>query len=208
MGTSMPGWFVARRCLRLCAIVLLVLASGCVSEQQKIGAINAVNDVLRKDYERILAEDGTHTYNVPRDQAFDAMRVAFGRLGMLVADQSPDLGILTVYAPAPRPITDDEWRQAANADLPKVREIVVQRVGPLGYLFTFEPQGLDIVVTATALPVRSGTSISLTMRMREVAPPKTGYPRREYAPPTGVRMGLRTIWAAIERELPPGSRRL
>jgi hypothetical protein len=197
-----------RRCAQLCAIVLLAFAAGCVSDQEKIAAIQDVNEILRTDYERILAEDGTHTYNVPRDQAFDAMRVAFGRLGMLVADQSPDLGYLSVYAPAPRPITEDEWRQAANADLPEVRAIVVKRVGWIGNFFQFEPQGLDIVITATAFQVRGGTSISLTMRMREVAPPKTGYPRREYAPPTGVRMGLHTIWDAIERELPPGSRRL
>lgn len=202
----MPGWGVMHRCAQLCAIVLLALAAGCVSEPQKIHAIQTVNEVLRTDYERILAEDGTHTYRVPRDQVFDAMRIAFGRLGMLVADQSPDLGYISVYARAPRPLTDDEWRQAASADLPKVRKIVVDQVGPLGHLFTFEPQGLDIVITATAIQVRGGTSISLTMRMREVAPPKTGYPRREYAPPTAVRMGLRKVWTAVERELPEGTR--
>lgn len=204
----MPGGFVMGRYVRIYALVLLALASGCVSEQQKIDAIQDVNEVLRVEYERILADDGTHAYNVPREQAFDALRVAFGRLGMRVADQSPDLGYLSVFAPAPQPLTRDEWRQAANADLPKVRDIVIRRVGWIGRFFTFEPDGLDVVITATTIQVRGGTSISLTMRMREVAPPKTGYPRREYAPPTGVRMGLRTIWAAIERELPPGSRRL
>ncbi len=197
-----------RQCVRFCAIVLLALAAGCVSEPQKIGAIQAVNDVLRGEYERILAEDGTHTYAVSRDQAFDAMRTGFGRLGLRVADQSPDLGYLSVFAPAPVPLTYDEWRQAASVDLPNVRAIVVQRVGPLGYLFQFEPQGLDVVINATAIEVRGGTAISLTMRMREVAPPKTGYPRREYAPPTAVRMGLHKLWTAIEHELPPGSRRL
>jgi len=204
----MPGWIVMRHCAQLCAIVLFALVAGCVSEPQKIHAIQTVNEVLRTDYERILAEDGTHTYKVARDQAFDAMRIAFGRLGMLVADQSPDLGYISVYAPAPRPLTEDEWRQAGSVDLPRVRKIVVDQVGPLGYLFTFEPQGLDIVITATAIQVRGGTAISLTMRMREVAPPQTGYPRREYAPPTAVRTGLHKIWTAIERELPPGSRRM
>jgi hypothetical protein len=208
MEGAMPRSFVAHRCAWLCAMVLLALASGCVSEQQKIGAIQDVNEVFRADYERILAEDGTRTYDVPRGQAFAAMRIAFARLGMLLADQSPDLGYLSVYAPAPRPITDDEWRQAARTDLPKMHAVLSKRLGLLAYLVPFEPQGLDIVINATAVEVRGGTAISLTMRMREVAPPKTGYPRREYAPPTGVRMGLRTIWAAIERELPPGSRRL
>jgi hypothetical protein len=202
----MPGGFVMGRCIQLCAIVLLALAAGCVSDPQKIAAIRDVNEVLRADYERILAEDGTHTYNVPREQAFRAMRTGFGRLGMRVADQSPDLGYLSVFAPAPDPLTLDEWRQAANVDLPKVREIVIRRVGWIGRFFTFEPEGLDVVITATAIEVRGGTAISLTMRMREVAAPKTGYPRREYAPPTAVRMGLHKIWTALERELPEGTR--
>jgi len=203
----MPGGLVMRRCVQLCAIVLLALASGCVSDQRKIAAIQDVNEVFRADYERILAEDGTHTYNVPRDQVFDALRVAFGRLGMRVADQSPDLGYLSVFAPAPQPLTRDEWHQAAQVDLPKMHEILYKRLWLLAYLVPFEPDGLDVVVNATAIEVRGGTSISLTMRMREVAPPQTGYPRREYAPPTAVRMGLHKIWTALERELPEGTRR-
>jgi hypothetical protein len=39
------------------------------------------------------------------------------------------------------------------------------------------------------------------MRMREVAAPKSGLPRREYPPPTALRAGLDKIWAALEREL-------
>jgi len=206
MGRAMPGGTVVRRCVQLCAIVLLALAAGCVSDERKIAAIQDVNEVFRADYERILAEDGTHTYNVPREQAFEAARVAFGRLGMRVADQSPDLGYLSVFAPAPQPLTRDEWHQAAQVDLPKMHEILYRRLWLLAYLVPFEPEGLDVVVNATALEVRGGTAISLTMRMREVAPPKTGYPRREYAPPTAVRIGLRKIWTAIERELPEGTR--
>jgi len=203
----MPKSFVVRRCARLC-VILLALVSGCVTERDKISAMEDVSSAFRVEYEHILAEDGTHTYDVSRDEAFEALRVAFGRLGMQLADQSPDLGYLSVYAPAPMPLTRDEWRQAAQADLPKMREIAAHHVGLLSWFVAFEPEGLNIVVNATAIKVRGGTAISLTMRMRETAPPKSGYPRREYAPPTGVRMGLRKIWTAIELELPPSSRRV
>jgi hypothetical protein len=191
---------------QLCAIILLALTSGCVSEQQKINAVRDVNAVFRTEYERVLAEDGTHTYDVPRDQAFQALRVALGRLGMRLADQSPDLGYLSVYAPAPAPLTRDEWLHAAQADLPKFRAILEEHLGFAAHFVSFEPQGIDSVINATTISVRGGTAISLTMRMREVAPPKSGYPRREYAPPTAVRMGLHKIWGMLERELPPGSR--
>jgi len=37
--------------------------------------------------------------------------------------------------------------------------------------------------------------------MREIAPPQSGMPRREYLPPSAVRMGLDKIWSEFEREL-------
>ena len=65
----------------------------------------------------------------------------------------------------------------------------------------FEPQGLLVVINGTTLDSPGGSEISLTMRLREVAPPPSGMPRREYPPPTGVRLGLDKIWAQFEQEL-------
>jgi hypothetical protein len=39
------------------------------------------------------------------------------------------------------------------------------------------------------------------MRMREVAPPKSGLPRRDYPPPTALKMGLDKLWRTVDREL-------
>ena len=90
---------------------------------------------------------------------------------------------------------------AAEQDLPKLREIATQHVGLLGRFVSFEPEGLEVIINTTTLEVRNGVEISLTARMREVAPPKSGMPRREYLPPSAVRMGLDKIWDEFEREL-------
>jgi hypothetical protein len=37
--------------------------------------------------------------------------------------------------------------------------------------------------------------------MREVKPPPSGMPRRDYAPPAAVRIGLDKIWRNFEQEL-------
>jgi len=37
--------------------------------------------------------------------------------------------------------------------------------------------------------------------VRETAPPKVGWPRREYLSPGPVRTGLDKIWAAFDQEL-------
>jgi hypothetical protein len=189
------------------SIVLLLAFSAClaacVSDGQKHAAITEVNDVFRRDYEQILNEKGTRTYPVDQPKAFAALRNALTRLGMRVADESPEIGYLNVSAPAPNPLDAKEWREAADADLPKMREIAVKHVGLIGNMLRFEPEGLDIVINATALRAGSGSEISLTMRMRETAPPKSGMPRREYPPPSAVRMGLDKIWREVDRELRP-----
>jgi hypothetical protein len=77
----------------------------------------------------------------------------------------------------------------------------------LAEFFNFEPEGLDTVITATIIDARGGSEVSLTMRMREVAPPKSGLPRREYPPPSALQTGLEKIWGALERELGAKARR-
>jgi hypothetical protein len=188
----------------LSALALCAWLAGCATDTQKRSAITEVNEVFRAEYERVLGEKGTRTYPVRQQEAFTALRNALNRLGMRVADSSPEIGYLNVYAPAPTPLDANEWRSAAEADLPKMREIAVKHVGLVGHLLRFEPEGLDIVINATALRAGSGSEISLTMRMRETAPPVSGMPRREYPPPTAVRTGLDKIWREIERELRSG----
>ena len=192
---------------RTLAIALLLGASACATDEQKRDAINQVNAEFRVEYERILTERGTRIYRANLDEAFAALRAALGRVGMRVQDQSPRVGYLSVVGPAPAPLTDREWRAAAEQDQPRLREIATQHVGVLGRFVSFEPEGLEVVINATTLEVRSGVEISLTARMREVAPPKSGMPRREYLPPTAVRMGLDKIWQEFERELRSGRER-
>jgi hypothetical protein len=186
---------------------LAMLVTGCVTQDQKRGAIDDINKVFRSEYEAILAEKGTRTYKVARAEAYDAVRVSLARLGMIVEAQDPVLGYVNVYAPAPRPLDLKEWEQAAQADLPRTRAIIGPHVGIFAQFFNFEPKGLETVISGTVVEVPAGTEISFTARMREIAPPESGFPRREYLPPTAVRMGLDKMWAEVEREFKATYRR-
>lgn len=180
---------------------MALIGAGCATDDQIRGALIDVNNDFRRQYEGILAENGTRVYKVKRPEAFNAMRFALTRLAMRMGDQSPELGYLNVYAPAPIPLSPEEWRQAAEQDLPKLRELAKKHVGLLAYFVKFEPEGLEIVINTTTIEVPAGTEVSLTMRMREVTPPPSGMPRREYPPPSAVRMGLDKIWRELEAEL-------
>jgi hypothetical protein len=185
-----------------CLYAVLALLSGCVSDQQKHDAIVAVNLEFRAQYEAILAEKGTRGYALKRDDAFSAMSNALVDLGMRQESMDPSLGFMSFYAKAPTPLSDEDWRTTAEADLPKLRELVQPYIGRIPSEFIkFEPEGLQIVVNATILESPVGaTLISLTMRMREVEPPRSGMPRRDYPPPTGMRIGLDKIWTQFELE--------
>lgn len=179
---------------------LAMLAAGCITPDQKRGAIDDINKAFRAEYEAILAKNGTRVYKVTRAEAYDAVRVSLARLGMTVEAQDPVLGFVNVFAPAPRPLDLAEWQQAADADLPRTREIIGPHVGIFRHFFNFEPKGLEIVISGTVVEAAAGTEISFTARLREIAPPQSGFPRREYLPPTAVRMGLDKMWAEVERE--------
>src|SRR5262249_54855794 len=154
------------------------------SQETKRDAINDINAEFKAQYEAALAKDGSHIVKATPDCTFAASNAALVSLGMVIKQQSRGLGYIQAEAPAPLPATRSEWDQAAPADLPKAGEILRRHMGPLADLFQFEPQGLDTVITATVIEASGGAQVALTMRLREVAPPKSGLPRREYPPPT------------------------
>ena len=184
-----------------------VLLAACASNTEKISAINAVNQGFRAEYEELLAEKGTRLFRTPRGDAFVAMRVALAELGMRTEQQDMTLGHLAVAAAAPLPLTDAEWRSASQLDLPLLRRLIEPYVGAAANFVQFDPEGLDVVINAAFLDAPGGTEVSLTVRLRERAPPRSGWPRREYVGPHVVTVGLEKIFATFERELKAGPQR-
>jgi hypothetical protein len=185
------------------ALALVATAAGCASTQDKADAIKSVNRVFCERYEAITSDRGTRTVHVPREDAYTAMRAALAGMGMKLESQNPKLGVFIVSAPAPLPLDREEWVRASDQDLPLLRQLARPHIGWLTtqLLLHFEPEGLQIVVTVTVLEVPEGSNVSLTVRLREIRPPVSGFPRRECLPPTALSTGLDKIWAAFDREL-------
>ena len=200
MVTALSGEFAKRACIWLWLAATIALA-GCVSQETKRDAINDINRAFKEEYEAILARNGTHFASAGAGETFDATVAALVSLGMEIRQQSQGLGFINADAAAPLPLSRGEWDRAGNADLPRARELLRRHIGVLAEFFNFEPDGLDTVITATIIEARGGSEVSLTMRLREVAPPKSGLPRREYPPPSALQNGLEKIWSALEREL-------
>jgi hypothetical protein len=170
-------------------------------------AFSRLNRAFQGEYEKIIGDRGRRTVAIRPQDAFDALHVALIRLGMIVESQDPIVGTLSVAAPAPRPLTLEEWRQTVQADLPMMASILCPVLGPYCRTLKFEPDDYVIVINATVLAAaNSGAEVSLTTRMREIVP-RPGTPRRDYPPPTGVYMALDKIWAGFDKELAARQRR-
>jgi len=192
----------ARLSRLVCLGAELALLSACATDQQRIEAIDAVNQEFRAQYEATLSQRGTRGYALRRDDAFNAMSSALADLGMRPVSVDPSLGFMSYYAHAPTPLSREDWRNAAAADLPKLREIARERMGFSAEFIQLGPEGLEIVVNATVLDSPDGAVlISLTMRMRETEPPGPFTPRRDYPPPTAMRMALDKVWAQFDLQV-------
>ena len=182
-------------------VLLIVTLSACVTEGQKRAAVTDVNRAFKLEYERIIAAQGTRTVDAPAAQSFAAMKFALASADMNVARADAALGYINAIGPAPAPLTLDEWQAAADTDLPRMREIVSDHVGLMAWFVRFEPEGLDIVINATIIDGGPNSEVSLTARMVETAPASSGYPRREYLPPSAVTIGVAKIWRIFDAKL-------
>ena len=170
-------------------------------------ALTQLNKAFQEEYEKILDQRGARSDVGPRATSFAALEAALRRLGMIVESRDPDGGTLTVAAPAPRPLSMDEWQRVVQEDAPLMMRILCPKLGEYCRKIRFEPEDYVIVINATVLGAANNSSrVSLTTRMREIKE-RPGVPRRDYPPPTGVRMALDKIWAEYERERAAQARR-
>jgi len=166
-------------------------------------ALTRLNHAFQAAYERVLEERGSRTDPATRAVAFEALESALRRLGMIVESRDANAGTLTVAAPAPRPLNADEWRRVVQQDGPMMAAILCPALGEYCKQIRFEPDDYVIVINAIVLPAPGkGSRISLTTRMREIVE-RPGVPRRDYPPPSGVRLALDKIWAEYERASQP-----
>lgn len=193
------------------AVLLATLsATGCkevdVTDPKVAAAIAELNATFRKGYQEALVEVGTRHFAVDSTTAAARMRGILEELGMSVINSEGDY-YLHVTAPAPRPLTDADWSEVQRVDGPTMKGIASRHLGIKGQFAKLEPDGLNVVGIVTLVEARGGVDISITMRTEEIKPqpPESILPRREYPPPSAVRIGYEKIWKRFEEKTAPVS---
>jgi hypothetical protein len=196
-------------CRLLVATLLLALLAGCKevdhTDPNIAAAIGEINAEFRSGYQQVLAQAGTRHFAVDPALAQKYMHQVLEKLGFIIVN-SEGAYYLSVTAPAPAPLDKAEWEEVCRAHEPKMRDIAVKHIGIKGHLVQLEPDGLNILGTVTLLPAARGVDITITMRLQETKPQPADsiLPRREYPPPTAVRIGYEKIWKAFgDLAVPP-----
>jgi hypothetical protein len=159
-----------------------------------------LNTTWKATNDETLQKDGRRTFDVTRQQAFDAVQASVQRLGMVIEKQDVQTGFMLVSAPAPAPLTGDEWAVVQKSDTPKMRAIVEDEIGALSWLAKLDPSNRDILANVFVGDQADGVEVAISFRIQDSNPTK-GRAKRMQAPPTAVRIGLRKFWSVFDEEI-------
>lgn len=183
------------------AIVCVTAASACVSATQYNTAMTKLDSDWKKENDRAFERAGRRMVDIDRYDAFLAVLAAFRRIGMVVEQQDLDTGFIFATAPAPVPLTAEEWRRVQDADTSEMQAIIQPDVGLASWFATLDPSGKDVLVNAFLTDRPEGIEIALGMRLLLGKKMENGRAKRTQAPPTAVRIGLGKFWSAFDREV-------
>ncbi|HUH67107.1 MAG TPA: caspase family protein [Syntrophales bacterium] len=189
----------ALRFLSVASILLITTACGTLDASYNRAILRLESTWLQENI-RILESDGRRQFKATKQQAFEATQLTARRLGMVVDEQNFTTGYMLVSAPAPTPLTMEEWAEVQKKDTEKFQSIIAQDIGAISYFATLDPSGKDVVGNFFISEKEGLVEVSIGLRLRSTKPTADKL-RRLQAPPTAVRMGVQKFWKAFEPEL-------
>jgi hypothetical protein len=185
-------------------LTILLFVSGCISTSQINRAQTSVDLFWQGQNEKFMKHEGSRTYRATPRQAFIAARVALSHLGMVIDKQDPGTGYLLASAPAPVPLTSEEWEEVKKQDTAAMQELIVEELGVLGYAKELDPSYKDVLLNVLIAEKNGGSSVALSFRLlNKKHEEASGGRLRTQVPPTAVRIGVKKVWRTLEDELGP-----
>ncbi len=189
----------ALRVIAVTSLVLLTSACGLFTANYN-QAILKIESAWMQSNTRILESDGRRLFKASKQQAFEATQLTVRRLGMVIEEQNYETGFLLASAPAPTPLTMQEWAEVQQRDTDEFQTIIAEEMGTLALFATLDPSGKDVLGNVFVTEKETEVEVSIGLRLRNTKTTADRV-RRLQAPPTAVRMGLRKFWSAFEIEL-------
>jgi len=178
----------------------VVFLTGCVGMSQINEGVNAVNDAWKQENTNLLKTAGTRTYDISKKEGFDAMVMALSDLGFMLEEAIYETGLIFGVAPAPTPLTEEEWAEAKKIDQASMQAIAAPVVGSAtASLFRMDGSGDGVAINVHLLERKDDLQVSIRLFLDHKESDK-GLGGKQI-PPTQLKLGLAKTWDAYERSL-------
>ena len=171
--------------------ILLIISAlflfGCQHQYDRVAELDAV---WEKENRELFNKIGIREYtNLTKEQAVNAMLIAFQRLDIVIDSSDYKAGIIAGSATAPKPLYYEEFESVKAVEDARVRQYT--------FLFTWRLTGFDSKFNAVFLDIPNGVQISLRGKLNyrggsDIIPVSN-------FPPKASEIAIRKIWNEFEK---------
>lgn len=161
-------------------------------------AVRDIDDIWGQQNGSYLATEGRRIVDATPYQALVALERTARQLGFRIDWGGPESGQFQASAPAPLPLSQQEWQRVEREDTPKAQAIAARSVGPLSLAFSFNVKDVYVVANVRASEIEDvGTEVTVDLGLR--VPPDLVSSTE--VPPTATQIGIRKLWHTFDREI-------
>jgi hypothetical protein len=170
---------------KIILIISALFLFGCQSQ------IASLDSVWEKENSEIFKRIGVREYTgLTKEQAVNAMVIAFQRLDLIVDSSDFRTGLLAGSATAPKPLTHEEFEIVKTVEDARVRQHLI--------LFVWSLTGFESKFNVIFLDVPNGVQVSLRARLNYKAYRNDRIPISNF-PPKATEIAINKIWNEFEK---------
>lgn len=169
--------------------ILLIISAlflfGCQSQ------ITSLDAVWEKENRELFNKIGVREYSgLTKEQAVNAMVVAFQRLDIIIENSDFKTGTLTGSATAPKPLSYEEFESVKTAEDSRARQYVPFLIWKL--------TGFDTKINVIFLDIPNGVQISLRAKLNYRGNTTDFIPISNF-PPKAAEIAIKKTWNEFEK---------
>ena len=169
-------------------IIVLILSFFLLSSC--IGNLTEVDSVWDKENRELFNKIGVREYTgLTKEQAVNAMVIAFQRLDIIIENSDYKTGTLTGTATAPKPINYEEFQAVIAAE-----DVRAKSIAP-GFVWNL--RGFDSKFNIIFLEIPNGVQVSMRAKLNYTG--RTNFIPIQNFPPKATEIAIRKIWNEFEK---------
>ena len=185
----------------LLILIIVALLPACASVGEINMAMREIDRVWKVKNDKIRQEIGSAVVDATLDEVYDAGVNTLEALGFTISERNRNSGYLFGVAPAPAPLSENEWKEYGKPDEAEAQAIVAKTM-PFTSLFTrLHIDGVEVHILTTARPVETGTEVSFEYTIVDHKVINMGLYAPKNPGPTMARFGMIKAWKEFERQL-------